>query len=584
MLTVACADASHMSDGAPAEPTLVAIVRQYGPVGYRDPIGVLSPDGRWLATAAQQVLAVRSMPEGEPRELEAGTGRIGVLRWTGDGALAVAQAGGSTTWWRYDTATWTRAPLWPAGAVIGDATAARTTRADRFADFAWSRDGGLAAIEPAGESTRIWTIDAATLAGTSVAFPGRLTLPHFLADGRLACLAFRDGHQRITLPCGEGVLAGAEAAEAFGPIATSPDGALLYAGIANERGFVDLWEWRIADGTGRLIASLERDTYAPSIADDGTVLFRRQEYDTKVAVMRAGGGATTVRAAFQSETPSWDWTGAWLGITYGTWRRQADDFRYPDIAQDAGIIASEGAAPATVPDRIVQESPSEDQGMTWSPNGKWIAFHSHQQQSDDIWMRIADNSSPAFRATNLGRGAETGWPRWSPDGKWIVFDGDTLNGALARSMLWVIGVDQESGRVTRPLRAIPLADLTEDVLHAEWKGGSERIVFSTSDEAGTHALHEVGMDGGTPRLLYRWRTTQRYDGFGVSPDGSAAVIVQPAADGRMQLFRVALDGAGSPVQLTTDPTDKTQPSWSPDGGRIAFTIWSYESRFYTIRP
>jgi Tol biopolymer transport system component len=300
--------------------------------------------------------------------------------------------------------------------------------------------------------------------------------------------------------------------------------------------------------------------------------------------MPAEGGEVAVRASFQSETPSWDPTGAWLGITYGTWRRQVDDFRYPDIAQDAGIIASEGNAPASAPDRIVQDSPSEDQGMTWSPNGKWIAFHSHQQQSDDIWMRPADNSAPAYRATRLGRGAETGWPRWSPDGRWIAFDGDTLNGALARSLLWIIGADQETGQVTTPLHAIPLGGLTEDVLHAEWKGGSDRIVFTTAGDDGTHALYEVGLDGGAPRLLYRWHTTQRYDGFGVSPDGSAAAIVQPAADGRLQIFRVALDGGSEPVQLTTDATDKTQPSWSPDGRRIAFTIWRYESSFYAIRP
>jgi TolB protein len=97
-------------------------------------------------------------------------------------------------------------------------------------------------------------------------------------------------------------------------------------------------------------------------------------------------------------------------------------------------------------------------------------------------------------------------------------------------------------------------------------------------------LYEVGLDGGTPRLLYRWPTTQRYDGFGVSPDGGAAAIVRPADDGRLQIFRVALDGASEPVQLTSDETEKTQPSWSPDGRRIAFTIWRYESSFFAIRP
>ena len=41
---------------------------------------------------------------------------------------------------------------------------------------------------------------------------------------------------------------------------------------------------------------------------------------------------------------------------------------------------------------------------------------------------------------------------------------------------------------------------------------------------------------------------------------------------------------GSPEQLTRDPSHKTQPAWSPDGSRLAFTVWSYTSAFWTFRP
>jgi hypothetical protein len=276
-LTSACGEAPDSAEGATTDAVPIATVRQFGPVGYRDPIGVISPDGRWLATAAQQVLQVRTLPDGEARDLEAGIGRINILRWTDDGALAIAQAGESVTWWRYDVASGARAPLWAAGTSVRDTTSSRTVIADRFADVAWSRDGRLLALEAAGDSTYAWTIGPRSAAGTSRSFAGRLSFPAWLPDGRVACLTLRDGAQRITLPCGEGVLAGTEAMDAFGPIAASPDGALLYAGIANEKGFLDLWEWRVADGTGHIISSMGRDTYAPSVADDGTLLFRRQE-------------------------------------------------------------------------------------------------------------------------------------------------------------------------------------------------------------------------------------------------------------------------------------------------------------------
>jgi Tol biopolymer transport system component len=58
-------------------------------------------------------------------------------------------------------------------------------------------------------------------------------------------------------------------------------------------------------------------------------------------------------------------------------------------------------------------------------------------------------------------------------------------------------------------------------------------------------------------------------------------MVAPAADGFYQVFRLPLDG-GALQQLTTDRSNKSQPAFSPDGGRLAYTVWSYDAHFFSI--
>lgn len=569
------------------EPTLVATVNEAGPVGYRDPLGTIDPTGRLLATAAQDVLQVRALAGGAPTTLPSGTSRIRHVTWDRAGHVVTMQPGEGHRWWRYDVEAGTRQPLWPDDARLTDGT--RSVSPDRLAELVWSMNGRLAGVSRTDSGSHVWVVDATGQAKMLLESAAELSYPAWLPDGRLACLALADGEQRVTLPCGGPVVPGLEDREAYGPIGVSPDGELLYLATPDARGYLETRAWRLTaapgDTTnGRPLGHYERDAYAPSVADDGSVLFKVQDYHTEVLVMPAGGGEATLRTAFQAETPSWNWTGDSLGVTYGTWRRVVDDIHYPDIAQDAGIIPASGPSPATAPASVVQASVSEDQGLTWSPNGRWIAFHSHQQGSDDIWLRPADRSAPAVRISHLGRGAEVGWPRWSPDGKWVVFEGDATRGRGGRSRLWLIGVDQETGHVTVPAHEVPLGSFDESVGDADWLGSGDQIVFSAFQPPRSHAIYRVPRTGGEPVELHRYQSPQHYDGLGASPDGTWLVYPAPDANGILQLFRVAADGSGPPIQLTADSTRKTQPAVSPDGASIAFTRWRYQGRFYLVKP
>ena len=546
----------------------VATAHQLGPVGYRDPAGAISPDGKWIAYSEGRFLRVQPIDGGPVVDLPPGDGQIRNLSWHPD-SRSILTDGFETAngWGIYDRVARTRRRIWRDRDDVRQAT--------------WSPTGKqIAGVVSARDGQEVWVFDADGK-GTRVAKPtARIGFPAWTPRGEVACIAAIDGRQRITIPCGGAAVRTDPDLDAYGPIAFSSDGAIAYAALANETGTVDLWAAPVAGGRARRLTSFSRDAYAPSLAADGSVVFRVQSYRTAVAMASSDGGPTLPLATFQSETPSWDPTGRWLGITYGTWRRVPDDAKYPDIAQDAGIIAVDPTRPAAAPAEVVHDSASEDQSLCWSPNGKWIAFHSHKDQSDDIWLRAAGGKNEPRRISFLGRGAETGWPRWSPDGKWLLFEG--AKPPSRRTLMFVIRIDQDTGAVTREPQDISVAAPGIEIGHAEWLPDSTRIVMIGREGPGRHAIVTLSRDGGEVHVVHRFASEHDTPGLGVSPDGQAVAFIAPAADGFFQLFRMPLAG-GASIQVTTDRSNKTQPAWSPDGRQIAFTVWSYDAQFWRYR-
>jgi Tol biopolymer transport system component len=574
------------TDSTTAGFALVVAARQLGPVAYRDPIGVMSPNGQWLAYTSGGWLKVMRLPGGPVSALGPANARVLSVAWLADSRRVAAfevDETGNGGWWQLDVPSGERRPLWTGvfrqGAASTDSAAVDPRS---FHELSWSRDGArLAGITRTRTGFTLWSGNADGSNGRVQASDAPLSYPTWTPDGKtVACLITVQGSPRVSLPCG--TVGGVDdAMPAYGPIAFSADGHKLYFASPNRRGTLDLWVRPMPHGTPVRLTNLARDSYAPSVAKDGQVLFGSQEYRTFIATVPSGGGTMRQVTTFQSETPSWSRDDRIIGLTYGSWRRIIDDMRYPDIAQDLGVVRSDPNTPATAPLTVIRASTSEDQGLDWSPNGRWIVLHSHADGHDDVWIQPADGSSAARPITSGG--SETGWPRWSPDGDWIAYASQVPDGYRMRGALFTVGIDSARGAVTREARRVPVDGVVGDIEAVEWSATSDSLVFLAAEGLDRRAIYVVARAGGKARLVHRFTSEQWFSGIGVAPDFRWVAYIAPATDGRFQVFRVSISG-GPPAQITFDPTDKAQPAVSRDGGSIAFTVFSYRMQFWTIHP
>ena len=217
----------------------------------------------------------------------------------------------------------------------------------------------------------------------------------------------------------------------------------------------------------------------------------------------------------------------------------------------------------------------------WSPDRSKIVFEGGPT-GGDIFVINADGSGLTnLTRTPSGTGIETG-PRWSPDGRLILFakttiiPGDNFDQELTD--LYTMSAD---GGAPVPLTT------TGTELRAggyDWSVNGQ-IVFESERDGLPQGVYVINAGGGNPSRLsaagvVSWAPSWSTDG------GKIAFLSQPQAGAQIQVWTMNADGTAQ-AQRTNQPGDnKTAPSWSPDGSRIVYmnSTSPRSSDIWTINP
>jgi tricorn protease len=289
------------------------------------------------------------------------------------------------------------------------------------------------------------------------------------------------------------------------------DGTGVYF-LSDRSGTVNVWYQPLDGSAARQITQMEVDDVRDLAvsADGGTLAFTH--WDEIYVMPLPDGMAAPVAVTAGGDMQDTD-------LDLRTLTRGADEAEIsPDREEVALVVHGEIYVIKTAedkPTRRVTVSPARDKDVTWSPDGKALFFISDRAGQEDVYRATSAEDPPKALSDSLRFKIER------------VTDDEAIESAPR------ISPDGERLSVVRGLGDLVLRDL---------KTGAEAVLIESWNAPG-----------------YAW-----------SPDSAWIAYQVEDTEHNADVWVVASDGTGTPVNVSQHPDFDGVPQWSADGQMLAF--------------
>ena len=373
----------------------------------------------------------------------------------------------------------------------------------RLADFgynpSWSPDGREIVVSTASWSEvasrsgtgELWAIDVSSGARRRIETPGDAVQPRWSPHGqRIAYWGLSIGGQRdvftIAAAGGGAVAVTTDAAIDWDPV-WSPDG--RHITISSDRGgTMNLWRVAIDEASGKVLgppvplsvpsgwaghASLSGDgrTLAYANREVRTTLMRVALDPVRARV--SGAAAVVLRGSLELRDQALSPDGEWIAFTTSG-------------REDLFVVRADGTG-----FRQLTDDAFRDRGVTWSPDGRRLAFYSNREDDYQAFT-VRPDGSELKRMTALPGGLT--FPSWSPDGA------EMASCAGLDEQAWRIDLRQPVGEAAA--RRLAPIDATHSLCARSWSPDGKALAGFAVDPGGVwRGLYVLSLVSGTYRRL-----------------------------------------------------------------------------------